>query len=70
MTQAIRRQIESDIAWYDAKAAGMDSRKDVLALAVCIGATKALREVLDKISPSCTPRGVGECRDADVGAGL
>lgn len=45
----LRAAIEQDIEWYDKQANAMKSSKDVLALAVCIGAIKALRKTLKRL---------------------
>lgn len=48
----VRAEISRQIDWYEKRGREMKTREYALAFAVVIGATKALREVLDKMPPS------------------
>jgi len=47
--QAIRAEITRQINWYEAKGREMKSREYQLAFALVIGATTALRDLLEKL---------------------
>jgi len=52
MSEEMRGEIQRQIDWYEAQGRKMKTREYQLAFAVVIGATKALRELLDKFPPS------------------
>lgn len=51
MSEELRAELQRQIDWYEARGREMKTREYQLAFAVVIGATKALRDVLDKFPP-------------------
>ena len=52
LPEAVRAEIRRQIDWYEAKGREMKTREYQLALAVVIGATTALRDLLEKFPPA------------------